>query len=69
MTVEPPMNHELNEEVPECDTHRPYSDLRGALVEAWDCSYLESERRMDKDTLGQCEWIIQQRWINGKTVG
>lgn len=63
MSVAPPIHDPLESElVPECDTHRAYSELVVALMEAWDTSIPETERRMEPYTLGQCEYLIRERW-------
>lgn len=62
--IDPPAHDALfdGEEVPECDKPRKYFDLVIGLMEAWDVSKPEAERRMEAYTLGQCEWLLRRRW-------
>lgn len=60
--VPPPEHDPLDGPVPEADRHRPYRDLVVALMETWDVSKPEAERRMEQYTLEQCEWLALRRW-------
>jgi hypothetical protein len=62
-TVDPPACDDLwHDDIPECSNVRDYDDLVIALMEVWDVSKPEAERRMEPYSLGQCEWLIRKRW-------
>jgi len=62
-TVPAPTHDPLDGElVPACDDHRAYSELVVALMEVWDCSMPAAERKMEAYSLGQCEYLIRERW-------
>ena len=58
----PPVDELLHDDVPECEYVRDYRDLVVSLMEVWDVSMPEAERRMETYSLAQCEWLIRNRW-------
>lgn len=62
-TVAPPIHDPLDSElVPECEQVSDYDDLVAALMEAWDASKPDTERKMESYTLAQCEYLVRERW-------
>lgn len=63
MTIEPPIHDPLESElVPECETHDSYGELVIQLMEAWDTSKPETERKLEQYSLGQAEYLVRERW-------
>ena len=62
MTVEPPIHDDLSGLVPKTETHRACSEFVVSLMECWDTSKPETERRMEQYTLEHCEYLIRERW-------